>query len=55
MLNIARELKKLAESSIYATSDLSNGYWKQHIHLYFLECKSILAPDSIYTTTHVLY
>ena len=49
------EMSKLAGSSIYATFDLSSGYWQLELKDSSQECQSFITPDGVFTPTRVLH
>jgi hypothetical protein len=49
------ELNRVAGSSVLATFDLSQGYWKISLDAYSQDCQSFITPDGVFTPTRVLH
>ena len=55
MPNIEQQLNRLDGSRVFATFDLSHGYWQFPLHPESRECQSIITPDGVFTPTRVLH
>lgn len=52
---IEQELTKVAGSQVFATFDLSHGYWQLPLHPSSQSSQSFITPDGVYSPTRVLH
>lgn len=55
MPNLEVELTKVSSSRVYATLDLSHGYWQFPLDESSQECQSFITPDGVFTPKRVLH
>jgi hypothetical protein len=55
MPHLDSELNRVAGSSVFATFDLSQGYWQLSLDVDSQDCQSFITPDGVFTPTRVLH
>jgi hypothetical protein len=53
--HVESELSRLKSSKVFATFDLSHGYWQLSLASESQECQSFITPDGVYSPTRVLH